>query len=51
MWCNLNKGRAAPDLKREVQNEASEVFGSVAVSQLTPCLEAGQAELKLGSLL
>jgi hypothetical protein len=37
--------------KREVQDETSEVLGSVAVSQLKPCLEAGQVELNLGSLL
>jgi hypothetical protein len=39
-----------PYYKMEVQYEASRTLRGMDISQLTPCLTAGQAELKLDSL-
>ena len=41
----------APDYNRGGADETSEVPKSVAISQLKPCLNAGEAELKLGSFM
>jgi hypothetical protein len=40
---------SAPNQKKEVRNGTSRAIWSVDLSQLMPCLTAGQAKLKLDS--